>query len=70
MGVPEAIPVTEPVDPTTVAWAVLLLVHVPPLTELVNVVERPTHTAVAPPIAAGEGLMVTGVETKQPVGNV
>ena len=70
MGVPDDIPVTEPVEPTTVACAVLLLLHVPPLTVLVKVVERPTHTAVAPPIAAGEGLMVTGVETKQPAGNV
>ena len=46
---PAATPVTTPVDPFTVAAAVLLLLHVPPvLPLLVNGVDKPAQTDVAP----------------------
>jgi hypothetical protein len=62
---PEETPVA--VAPLIEAIAGLLLVHVPPPTVLVKVVDEPTHTLVAPPIAAGAGLTVTGVLAVQPV---
>ena len=70
VGLPADTPVTTPVVLTTVAWAVLLLLHVLVPLGLLNVVVRPTHTDPTPVIAAGSGLTVTGVVTKQPVGNV
>ena len=57
--VPNATPVKSPVVDPIVATAVLLLVHVPPVDELVRVVVEPLHTVVVPAIAAGEGFTVT-----------
>ena len=55
-------PVTTPVV-LTVAIAVLLDDHVPPVVELANVVDNPAQTFVAPVIDAttGDGFTVTGV---------
>jgi hypothetical protein len=53
-----------------VATAVLLLDHVPPVTELVSDVVELTHTVPEPDIAAGMGFTVTLVVVKQPAGNV
>jgi hypothetical protein len=55
-AVPALIPVTPP-DPPTVATAVLLLLHAPVL--LVSRVVPPAHRVGVPPIAAGNGFMVT-----------
>ena len=59
---PAATPVTTPVV-LTVATAVLLDDHVPPVVELANVVVEPAHTFDAPVIAAttGNALTVTTV---------
>lgn len=46
--VPPVTPLTTPVDATTVATAVLLLSHVPPVAELVNVIVVPVQTTVGP----------------------
>jgi len=64
---PEVTPVTVPDVAPIVATPVLLLVHVPPEVASVNVVVRPTHTFVVPPIAAGFGLTVKLVTAIQPV---
>lgn len=68
--VPAATPATIPVVAPTVAVAVLLLLHVPPVVVELNVVTAPVHTVEAPDIAAGNGLTVTVAITRQPVGNV
>jgi hypothetical protein len=59
---PTATPVTTPVV-LTVAIAVLLDDHVPPVVELANVVDNPAQTFDAPVIDAttGNGFTVTGV---------
>ena len=67
---PSVMPVTVPVEDPIVATAVLLLLHTPPLVALVNVVVKPMHTFVVPPIAAGFGLTVKLVTAIQPVLNV
>ncbi len=67
---PSVMPVTVPVEDPIVATAVLLLLQTPPLVALVNVVVKPTHTLVVPPIAAGFGLTVKLVTAIQPVLNV
>ena len=67
---PEVTPVTMPDVAPMVATPVLLLVHVPPEVASVNVVVKPTHTFVVPPIAAGFGLTVKLVTAIQPVLNV
>ena len=64
---PSVMPVTVPVEDPIVATAVLLLLHTPPLVALVNVVVKPMHTFVVPPIAAGFGLTVKLVTAIQPV---
>jgi hypothetical protein len=56
--VPLETPVTIPVE-LTVAIAVLLLLHVPPVVASVSVDVPPTATVVVPEIAAGTGLTVT-----------
>jgi hypothetical protein len=56
--VPSAIPVTIPVVPT-VAIAVLLLLHEPPVVAFVKVVTNPAHTLAVPLIAEGFELTVT-----------
>jgi hypothetical protein len=64
MALPDATPLTTPVDEPTVAMAVLLLDHVPPLAVLVSVVEPPTQATAVPPIATGAALTVTTVVTE------
>lgn len=70
LSVPAATPVTIPDDEPTVANVGLLLIQLPPDVASVSVVFRPTHTLVAPPIAAGKGFTVTGADLLQPVGMV
>ena len=67
---PEVTPFTVPVEEPMAAIAVLLLLHTPPEVASVNVVVKPTHTFVVPPIAAGFGLTVKLVTAIQPVLNV
>jgi hypothetical protein len=64
--VPVATPVTIPDDAPTVAVDVLLLVHVPPLTELLKVLPLPTHEVDDPVIAPAGAFMVTVVLTGDP----
>src|SRR5258708_7354492 len=59
-------PATIPEPMLTSAWAVLLLVHVPPGVASVSVVADPTHTFVTPPIPAGTGLTVRPEAFVQP----
>ena len=66
---PGVIPPTTPVDEPTVAMDPLLLVHVPPPASLKPIFD-PVHTVLAPLIADGKGLTVTGNVAIQPVGNV
>jgi hypothetical protein len=47
-------PVATPVLKLIVATAVLLLLHMPPETELVNEVEEPAHTVKVPVMIAGD----------------
>ena len=68
--IPEVTPVTVPEVEPMVATPVLLLVQLPPEVASVNVVVKPTHTFVVPPIAAGFGLTVKLVTAIQPVLNV
>ena len=63
--VPPEIPDTTPVGETT-AIAVLLEDHVPPVVASVNVAVKPWQTSVAPAIAAGNGLTVTGAFEEHP----
>ena len=58
VAVPAVTPVTLP-DPSTVAFAVLLLLQVPPAVASLRLVTKPTHTAALPFIAVGIGLIVT-----------
>jgi hypothetical protein len=59
-AVPAVTPVTTPFAEPTVAIAMSLLLHVPDAVASVNVMVEPWHTVVAPVIAAGTGLTVTG----------
>jgi hypothetical protein len=60
VAVPAVTPVTTPVDALTVATAVLLLDHVPPVTVEANVVVPPTKTVCIPEsVPADEGGAVT-----------
>jgi hypothetical protein len=52
-------PVTIPVPDPTLATAGVLLLHVPPGTDSVNVSVLPAATVAAPPIGAGSGSTVT-----------
>ena len=63
---PDETPVTNPVDASTVAVAVLALVHTPPDVALESNVVAPAHTCVVPVIAAttGNALIVTVVVTE------
>ncbi len=63
---PGPVPVTTPVVLTTVATAVLLLLHVPPVVVFVSVVVAPSHTENEPPIAAGSGFTTKEVVLKHP----
>jgi hypothetical protein len=72
---PAATPVTTPVA-LTVAIAVLLDDHVPPVVELANVVDNPSHTLDAPVIDETNGTVFTvavtvnGVPTQEPLVGV
>jgi hypothetical protein len=68
--VPKVIPHNRPVDELMVATLVVLLLHVPPGTELERVTQEPTQTAPGPTIAPGELLMVTFAVTWQPDDNL
>ena len=59
VGVPAATPVTTPVEPMTVAWLVVPLVHVPPPVAELSDVVLPTQTLAVPVMAAGLALTVT-----------
>ena len=63
IGLPPEIPATTPVLEPTVACNVLLLLQKPPVVISVNVTVDPTHTTGVPPIGAGFGFTVTGVDT-------
>ena len=67
--VPAVTPVTMPVAPT-VAIAVLLLLHVPPVESVPNADVSPRQTLELPVIVDGNGLTTTGCAVKHPVGNV
>ena len=66
MDVPALMPVTTPVPDTTVAIAVLLLLHVPPPVALANVVVEPSHTLAVPVFAAGPDVTFTVCVREQP----
>jgi hypothetical protein len=59
VATPDAMPVTIPVEGPTVAIALLLLVHVPPVVSSCRVIVELTHTVEGPLIVAGVGLTVT-----------
>lgn len=63
---PADAPVTSP-DASTVAIAGNALLQVPPEVAFVTTAADPTHTFVAPPIAAGSAFTVTVVVERQPV---
>ena len=56
-------PLTTPELKPTVATVLLLLLHVPPADELLNVVTEPIQIFTGPVIAAGNGLIFTGAVT-------
>ena len=66
IAVPFVTPETAPDEMSTVAIAVLLLLHVPPLVASLNVVVLPAQTVVMPVIGA-MGFTVTVVVAAQPV---
>ena len=69
--VPEAIPLTIPVEPM-VATEVFVEVHTPPLTASLNVVVVPGQSVVVPVIVPGfaDGVTVKVLTAIQPVGAV
>ena len=69
VALPAATPDTLPPE-VTVAIAVLLLVHAPPVTVLDNVLAVPRHTLPLPVMAAGDALTVTFRKLLQPVAAV
>jgi hypothetical protein len=69
VAVPDEIPLTIPVLPT-VAIAVLLLLHVPPVVVLAKVVEAPAHAPAFPVIALGKTFTVTIFVTLHPVVSI
>ena len=63
-------PVTTPVTISTVANAVLLLLHVPPAVASVSVIDKPPQTVDGPAIDTGSGSTDIVRVAIQPVGNV
>ena len=61
MELPEATPVTAPVDELTVATDVVPLVHVPPGIASVSVLVAPVAIVVVPPMAAGVAVLTVTV---------
>jgi hypothetical protein len=55
--VPMAIPLTTPLTAPMVPIVVKLLLQVPPAGLLLSVADAPAHTALAPLIVVGSGLM-------------
>ena len=66
VALPEATPVTTPVEVPTVAIVLLLLLHVPPAIAQLSDEVPPAHNVVVPVIEA-TALTVASVVTKQPV---
>jgi hypothetical protein len=64
--VPDATPLTIPDEVPTVAFAVLLLLHTPPLISSLNAVVKPTQTVLVPD-RDGAALTVTTTPLAQPV---
>ncbi len=64
--VPALTPVTVPDALPTVAFAVLLLLHVPPLVAFAKVVVLPVHVTAVPVITAGIAFTVTSRVLKHP----
>ncbi len=64
---PIARPVSTPDVGSIDAIEVLLLLHVPPVTELLSVVVPPRQTPVMPVIGGGVGLTVNTLVVMQPV---
>ena len=60
---------TRPVALATVAIVVVPLVQLPPEVVLLKDTEEPTHTLVAPEIAAGNGFTENTCDDRQPVDN-
>ena len=48
----------------------MLRLHVPPVVISLSAINELTHTEDAPPIAPGNGFIVTGIVVLQPVGSV
>jgi len=67
---PDVTPVTTPVEPTTVAMEILLLLHVPPGVPSAREMVEPGQTWLGPVMDAGVMLTVIGIVMKQPVGIV
>jgi hypothetical protein len=65
--VPALTPVTTPVVASTVAFDVLLLVHVPPAGEELSAVASPAHTFASPVMVDGIEFTVTSRLTAQPL---
>ncbi len=63
-------PLTIPLEPTTVANAVLLLLHEPPETASLNVIVDPKQTLPGPLIVGTEVTTVTLSVVVQVVGSV
>ena len=65
-----AIPITAPLTGSIVAVLVLLLVHVPPLTALLNTDGTPIQSLVLPVIAGNAETTITVVVAVQPERSV
>ena len=66
MQVPAEIPVTIPVEEPTVAIAVLLLLHVPPVVESISALVEPAQTLAVPLIPLMEVTVTTWVVWQPP----
>ena len=64
--VPGDTPNTPPFSEPIVAIPVRLLLHVPPLSPSLNVVDNPEHTVLPPVIVGGVGLICIVVEARHP----
>lgn len=63
---PGDIPKNDPAE-FTLATAVLLLLHMPPVVVLLSVADVPWHIVVVPPISAGRAFIVTIIWAAHPV---
>jgi hypothetical protein len=70
LDVPRATPQTTPVEEPILATDGLPLVHKPPPTASLRLLQLPLHTSRLPKIGPGSGLTVMVVETAQPPGIV